>query len=89
MKHVHPPVKDGMCTTCHNPHDSALPKLLQQPLKCLCTSCHPDKIGFKYAHGPASTGDCHVCTRAGGRYPPGALPRHRHAVTGSCFFIDV
>jgi predicted CXXCH cytochrome family protein len=61
MKHIHPPVKDGMCTTCHNPHDSAQPKLLQQPMKDLCTSCHPDKIGFKYAHGPASTGDCTFC----------------------------
>ncbi len=61
MKSVHPPVKDGMCTTCHNPHDSAQPKLLAQPLKDLCSACHPDKMGFKFAHGPASTGDCTTC----------------------------
>ena len=60
MKHVHPPVKDGMCTTCHNPHDSAEPKLLTQPVKDLCTSCHPDKIDYKFAHGPAATGDCTI-----------------------------
>ncbi len=60
-KHIHPPVKDGMCTACHNPHDSAQPKLLAQPLKDLCTSCHPDKTGFKYAHGPTATGDCTFC----------------------------
>jgi predicted CXXCH cytochrome family protein len=61
MKDVHPPVKDGMCTTCHNPHDSAEPKLLTQPLKDLCASCHPDKIDYKFAHGPAATGDCTFC----------------------------
>jgi predicted CXXCH cytochrome family protein len=61
MKFVHPPVKDGMCTTCHNPHDSNEPKLLVQPQKELCSSCHPDKTDAKYAHGPAATGDCIFC----------------------------
>lgn len=60
-KDVHPPVKDGMCTTCHNPHDSDEPKLLAQPLKDLCLSCHPDKVNFQYVHGPAATGDCTAC----------------------------
>jgi len=60
-KNVHPPVKDGMCTTCHNPHDSAEPKLLSQPVKDLCASCHPDKIDYKYVHGPVATGDCVTC----------------------------
>jgi len=64
MKYVHPPVKDGMCTTCHNPHDSAEPKLLAQPMKALCTSCHPDKTSYKYVHGPAATGDCTSCHRS-------------------------
>jgi predicted CXXCH cytochrome family protein len=61
LPHVHPPVKDGMCTTCHDPHDSNQPKLLTQPLKDLCTSCHPDKIDHKYVHGPTATGDCTSC----------------------------
>jgi len=61
MKHVHPPVANGMCTTCHDPHESAEPKLLAQPIKDLCASCHPDKGGFKYVHGPAATGDCTSC----------------------------
>jgi len=60
-KNVHPPVKDGMCTSCHNPHDSDEPKLLAQPAKDLCLSCHPDKVNFKFVHGPASTGDCTTC----------------------------
>jgi len=61
MKHVHAPVKDGMCTICHTPHDSAEPKLLVQPAKDLCLSCHADKGSYKYAHGPAATGDCVSC----------------------------
>ncbi len=61
LKHVHPPVKDGMCTTCHNPHDSAEPKLLTQPMKSLCTSCHADKAEYKFAHGPVAAGDCTFC----------------------------
>jgi predicted CXXCH cytochrome family protein len=60
-KHIHPPVKDGMCTTCHNPHASDQPKLLVQPEKDLCLMCHPDKLSQKYLHGPASTGDCTMC----------------------------
>jgi predicted CXXCH cytochrome family protein len=59
--HVHPPVKDGMCTTCHNPHSSDQSKLLVQPLKDLCLMCHPDKVDHKYVHGPTSAGDCTAC----------------------------
>jgi predicted CXXCH cytochrome family protein len=58
---VHPPVKDGMCTTCHDPHASDEPKLLVQPLKDLCTSCHDDKTNFPHMHGPVSAGDCTAC----------------------------
>lgn len=59
--HVHSPVKNGMCTTCHNPHSSDEPKLLAQPMKDLCLSCHPDKADFPYVHGPTSAGDCTAC----------------------------
>ena len=58
---VHPPVKSGMCTSCHNPHASDEPKLLTQPVKDLCLSCHPDKVTYKYIHGPTSAGDCTAC----------------------------
>ncbi len=61
LKYRHSPVKDGMCLTCHDPHDSATPKLLTQPVKDLCTSCHPDKMDYKFVHGPAATGDCTSC----------------------------
>jgi predicted CXXCH cytochrome family protein len=58
---VHPPVKDGACTTCHDPHASAEPKLLVQPLKDLCGSCHDVPGKAKQVHGPVSAGDCTAC----------------------------
>jgi predicted CXXCH cytochrome family protein len=60
-KAAHAPVKDGQCTTCHDPHASAQAKLLTQPAGELCLSCHSDKTEFKHLHGPASTGDCTAC----------------------------
>ncbi len=58
---IHPPVKEGMCTTCHDPHSSGNPRLLVQPLGELCQSCHADKTGAKVLHGPVSAGDCTAC----------------------------
>lgn len=42
-KTVHPPVKDGQCTFCHNPHSSDTPLMLTQPVADLCAQCHADK----------------------------------------------
>jgi len=58
---VHPPVKEGACTTCHDPHAASEPKLLAQPQKDLCTACHDDKASFPHAHGPVSAGNCTAC----------------------------
>lgn len=59
--HVHFPVAQGMCTTCHNPHASRQPHLLTQPLKELCGTCHADHLTFKVTHGPVSAGACTAC----------------------------
>ena len=60
-QHTHSPVKEGQCTSCHDPHESAQPKLLLQPMKELCLSCHPDKTGMEFMHGPTAAGDCTAC----------------------------
>jgi len=60
-KHVHSPVKEGMCTTCHDPHSAGEPKLLAQPMKNLCGTCHADHVDFKVIHGPVSAGECTAC----------------------------
>jgi len=60
-KVVHPPVKEGSCTACHDPHASDQPKLLTSPINEICLSCHGDKTDFKVAHGPTAAGDCVTC----------------------------
>src|SRR5262249_378452 len=61
QKDVHPPEKDGDCTTCHNPNASDEAKLLISPVKDLCATCHADHVDFKFVHGPVSAGDCLSC----------------------------
>jgi predicted CXXCH cytochrome family protein len=61
---VHAPVKDGMCTACHDPHATAEPKLLTQPAKDLCTACHEDQTKHANLHGPVAAGDCGACHAA-------------------------
>ena len=58
---VHPPVKEGMCTTCHDPHASNEAKLLVLPVKELCESCHDDKGNLANVHAPVAAGDCTSC----------------------------
>jgi predicted CXXCH cytochrome family protein len=58
---VHAPVKEGTCTTCHDPHSSSEPKLLSAPAKELCVTCHSDHVEFKVVHGPVSAGECTIC----------------------------
>ncbi|MEW6714780.1 MAG: cytochrome c3 family protein [Nitrospirota bacterium] len=56
---IHPPVKDGMCTSCHNPHASDVPKLLLQPVNDLCLTCHFEMSEIidksKTVHAPIKT----------------------------------
>ncbi|PLX98842.1 MAG: cytochrome C [Desulfuromonas sp.] len=65
MLTVHPPVADGECTFCHNPHGSnAGPKLLPvaDDLKELCTQCHDEGMfNQQFVHGPAASGACTQC----------------------------
>jgi len=60
-KVVHPPVHEGSCTTCHDPHASEQAKLLVQPAQELCLTCHGDHTDFKVVHGPAAAGECLSC----------------------------
>jgi predicted CXXCH cytochrome family protein len=58
----HAPVAGGMCLTCHDPHGSAVEKLMRAPKPDGCYDCH-DKA-FYYGptvHEPVGVGDCELC----------------------------
>jgi len=60
-KTVHSPVAGGMCTSCHNPHQSGSDKLLMSDQPDLCYNCH-DKAMFtkKVVHAAVMMG-CTTC----------------------------
>lgn len=58
---IHAPVKEGSCTTCHDPHGSDQAKLLIAAPKELCATCHADKSEARHLHGPVSAGACTAC----------------------------
>lgn len=58
----HKPVKEGSCTKCHNPHQSAFKFQLRAEGTGLCFLCHDKKImGGKFVHGPVAVGGCSMC----------------------------
>jgi predicted CXXCH cytochrome family protein len=59
-KSVHSPVSGGMCTGCHNPHQSDYPKILLKDVPGLCYNCH-DESKFKGTSGHTAVGMCNGC----------------------------
>ena len=62
-KNQHMPVAMGMCTMCHEPHQSDHRKLLKEkPVAELCLGCHNAKMfEGETVHGPVAEGDCISC----------------------------
>lgn len=64
MRASHHPVREGKldCSSCHNPHDGATPKmLLADSVNELCYQCHTEKRGpFLFEHAPVRE-DCVSC----------------------------
>jgi DmsE family decaheme c-type cytochrome len=60
----HHPVREGKltCSSCHNPHDGASPKLIKgDSVNELCYTCHAEKRGpFLFEHAPVRE-DCVSC----------------------------
>jgi DmsE family decaheme c-type cytochrome len=61
---AHMPIEEGKmdCTSCHNPHGSATPKMLkEESATATCYTCHADKRGpFVWEHPPVRE-DCMNC----------------------------
>lgn len=77
LKNLHPPVKDGDCSSCHQR------KAKEHPVKggksfeltaagaALCSQCHDAKGKKKVVHPPVKDGDCVACHKphgAAGRF---------------------
>lgn len=59
-KSVHQPIPSGMCTGCHDAHQSNYPKILLKNAPGLCYNCH-DESKFKGASGHTLVGMCLGC----------------------------
>lgn len=63
QSHVHGPVADGECSTCHSPHSSDNSALLiNLESGSVCSNCHdPFKEADQHFHGPAISRQCQAC----------------------------
>ncbi len=65
----HHPVREGVmgCSSCHNPHDSTKPKMIQaEYVTEQCLKCHTEKRGpFLWEHAPVRE-NCLLCHDAHG-----------------------
>lgn len=61
-KVMHPPVKSGACTGCHDPHSSNIKRILRNKMPQLCYNCHKESnFQGKYDHAPVIGGMCPAC----------------------------
>ena len=60
---VHYPIEAGLCSDCHDDHQSPYPfRLKKMPLSELCTQCHDqDTTSENAVHGPVAAGECGAC----------------------------
>jgi predicted CXXCH cytochrome family protein len=59
-KAVHQPITGGLCTGCHDPHQSNYPKILLKDIPGLCYNCHKESK-FKGGKGHTNIGMCNGC----------------------------
>jgi len=60
--YVHPPIKDGKCLICHNPHSTDNEHLLNEEGGTSCHSCHQNLIPTEnMIHGPVAANMCNAC----------------------------
>ncbi|NWF75659.1 MAG: hypothetical protein HXY53_03640 [Nitrospirae bacterium] len=60
-KSVHTPVSSGMCTGCHNAHQSNFQKILLKDIPGLCYNCHEEAKFKNGKSGHTLVGMCNGC----------------------------
>ena len=83
---MHPPVRDGRCTDCHDPHGSEHRRILvADPKRDLCLRCHKqDFASSKFVHGPVAVGACIVCHKPHGSSQPKLLVQDAKTLCLTC-----
>ena len=82
QRHLHEPVANGECTSCHDPHYSTLPKLQKDPKGCL--ACHELFPSRGSVHRPVRRGRCTDCHDPHAGVAPKQLVRAGNALCTGC-----
>jgi len=89
MRTSHHPVREGKmsCSSCHNPHDGARPKMIKaDSINELCYSCHTEKRGpFLFEHA-AVREDCMSCHEPHGSNHPRMMLQKLPNLCWNCHF---
>jgi len=80
--YVHSPVRSGECTSCHDPHFSARPKLYKVEKGCL--ECHDPFPSTGTVHRPVANGECLSCHSPHASTAPMQLRRWGNALCLGC-----
>ncbi len=85
---VHPAVKEGLCTTCHDPHASDRPGLIREVDGDLaCFVCHDemlDSTGLSKEHKPFADRNCGECHVKHSGSQPGLLVAPQEELCARC-----
>ncbi len=83
---VHPMLRAGKCTACHDPHTSSYKNLLISDVTSLCISCHKEMVPDKArsSHEVVVEGKCITCHNAHGSDNPSILSKSGNALCVEC-----
>ncbi|MGB5343272.1 MAG: cytochrome c3 family protein [Thermoanaerobaculia bacterium] len=86
-KFPHPPITEGDCIACHNPHVSRIAGLLLERPGVLCASCHPNTTlaaQRTVIHQPFAEGACTQCHQPHGGNIRGMLLDQPNELCATC-----
>ena len=83
---VHPLLKSGKCTGCHDPHTSSQKNLLISDVNALCSGCHKEMVPDKArsSHRVVVEGKCITCHDSHGSDNPFILSKTGNALCVEC-----
>ena len=85
-KHVHTPLVEGECSSCHNPHASDHGVLMEDDADSICYKCHDDVVPEKAisTHQVVAEGKCVSCHDPHSSENPANLVKSSRELCFSC-----